>query len=120
MRNNNNSIYKVITGSLFLLSIAGTAHAVKSEKDIQEAQKKATAEGNIKCAGRVKAGLNDCPTSQHACAGMADEHNDSEEFIWLPRGTCNRLVGTHIIEIKKKNKVTSKKIPTKQSSKKSS
>lgn len=46
-----------------------------------------------KCAGIVKAGKNDCGTSKHDCAGQATANRDSEEWIKVPKGTCNKIVG---------------------------
>ena len=46
-----------------------------------------------KCAGVAKAGMNDCGTSQHACAGQAKADNDGEEWIYVPKGTCDKIAG---------------------------
>ncbi|MCU7835566.1 MAG: DUF2282 domain-containing protein [gamma proteobacterium symbiont of Taylorina sp.] len=48
--------------------------------------------GFEKCTGIVKAGMNDCGTSKHACAGMAKVDKDPEEWIYVPEGTCAKLV----------------------------
>lgn len=47
--------------------------------------------GFEKCAGIVKKGMNDCGTSKHSCAGMAKVDNDSEEWIYVPKGTCGKI-----------------------------
>ena len=49
--------------------------------------------GFEKCAGIVKAGLNDCGTSKHDCSGQATVDNDPEEWIYVPAGTCEKIVG---------------------------
>lgn len=49
-----------------------------------------------KCQGIVKAGMNDCGTSKHACAGASKVDNDPEEWIKLPKGTCEKIVGGKI------------------------
>ena len=46
-----------------------------------------------KCQGIVKAGKNDCGTSTHACAGQATKDNDPEEWIYMPQGLCEKIVG---------------------------
>jgi len=46
-----------------------------------------------KCYGIVKAGSNDCQTSTHACAGTSESDGDSESWIYLPKGTCEKIVG---------------------------
>lgn len=49
--------------------------------------------GFEKCAGIVKAGMNDCGTSGHGCAGKASKDNDSQEWIYVPEGTCKKIAG---------------------------
>ena len=44
-----------------------------------------------KCYGVVKAGLNDCETSTHSCAGTATADNQGDSWIYLPAGTCSKL-----------------------------
>jgi len=46
-----------------------------------------------KCLGIAKAGLNDCGTSTHSCAGQATVDNHAEEWLYLPAGTCAKIVG---------------------------
>lgn len=50
--------------------------------------------GFEKCAGIVRAGMNDCGTSGHSCAGQASKDGDAEEWIYVPEGTCQKMVGT--------------------------
>jgi len=99
-------IQSAISGVL-MIGLTGTVLAIKTPEEIEATKKRELAAGNEKCAGRIIAGLNDCPTSQHACAGMGHQDNDPEEFIWMPAGTCERLVGTHVIRAaEKKEEVT--------------
>lgn len=53
----------------------------------------AAKEGFEKCQGIAKAGMNDCGTSQHACAGQAAADGDAEEWIYVPAGTCAKIAG---------------------------
>lgn len=46
-----------------------------------------------KCYGVVAKGHNDCATSAHSCAGQAKVDGDSEEWMYLPKGHCERIVG---------------------------
>lgn len=46
-----------------------------------------------RCYGIVRAGLNDCGTSQHACAGRARLDGADDEWLSLPSGTCARIAG---------------------------
>ena len=50
--------------------------------------------GFEKCAGIVKAGMNDCGTSGHNCSGQAAKDNDSQEWIYVPEGTCKKIAGS--------------------------
>lgn len=62
-----------------MASVAQDAHAAK--KDME------------KCYGIVKAGKNDCQTSNSACAGTAEVDGKPTAFIALPKGTCEKIVG---------------------------
>lgn len=48
-----------------------------------------------KCYGVVKAGKNDCASkaNSHSCATFAKTDNDPNEWIKLPKGLCDKLVG---------------------------
>jgi uncharacterized membrane protein len=45
-----------------------------------------------KCYGVAKEGKNDCATAAHACAGHSTAAS-GKEWIKVPAGTCERLVG---------------------------
>ncbi|MBL8541179.1 MAG: DUF2282 domain-containing protein [Betaproteobacteria bacterium] len=51
---------------------------------------------NEKCAGIVKAGKNDCGTSVSACAGTSKADNDKEAWVFVPKGTCEKIAGGRI------------------------
>jgi len=46
-----------------------------------------------KCYGVAKAGKNDCAGGAHACAAQSTKDGSGKEFVKLPKGTCERLVG---------------------------
>lgn len=46
-----------------------------------------------KCYGIAKAGKNDCKTQSNICAGHAFADNQTDTFVALPAGTCERIVG---------------------------
>lgn len=77
-----------VAGLLALSAVGNSAMAAK--------------EGFEKCAGLVKAGKNDCGTSQHACAGQAKKDGDKEEWVYVPNGTCDKLVGAKVYTPAKK------------------
>ena len=68
-------------------AVADNAHAGKA--------------GFEKCTGIVKAGMNDCGTSKHACAGQAKSDGDPLEWVYVPEGTCNKIVGGKVKTAKK-------------------
>lgn len=45
-----------------------------------------------KCYGIVKAKMNDCGTPQHSCAGQAKTDGDPQEWIFVMKGNCKRIV----------------------------
>ena len=48
-----------------------------------------------KCFGIAKAGANDCAsmTGSHSCAGMSKVDSDPSEWVYVPAGYCDRIVG---------------------------
>jgi len=46
-----------------------------------------------KCYGVAKAGKNDCQTNTSACAGTSKKDNQPDAWIYVPRGTCAKIVG---------------------------
>lgn len=84
-----NEIHQKITHAICGLLAVGTftsTHAIAA-KDPME-----------KCAGVVKAGKNDCGTSKAACAGTSKVDNDKEAWIYLPKGTCEKIVGASVLK----------------------
>jgi len=58
---------------------AGPAHQPKFEAE--------------KCYGIAKAGKNDCQTANSSCAGTSKKDSQGDAWIYVPAGTCDRLVG---------------------------
>ena len=50
-----------------------------------------------KCAGIVKAGQNDCGANGHSCSGKAKTDGDPNEWIYVPKGTCQKIVGGRVV-----------------------
>jgi uncharacterized membrane protein len=46
-----------------------------------------------RCFGVVRAGKNDCGTAKHACAGRARLDASGDEWLMLPAGTCEKIIG---------------------------
>jgi uncharacterized membrane protein len=51
--------------------------------------------GMEKCYGIVKAGMNDCGSTgnMNGCAGSSTVDSDKAAWIFIPKGTCNKIVG---------------------------
>ena len=46
-----------------------------------------------KCYGIVKAGKNDCQTAASSCAGTSKKDAQADAWIYVPAGTCTKIVG---------------------------
>jgi uncharacterized membrane protein len=79
--NRKNAILAAAVGSLFALNAIGTTQAT----DAQGAKEK--------CYGVAKAGKNDCAANGHSCAGQAKSDGNGKEWVHLPKGTCEKIVG---------------------------
>jgi uncharacterized membrane protein len=62
------------------------------------AQALATKPGFEKCAGIAKAGKNDCGSNGHACAGQSTRDRDPNDWIYVPKGTCEKIAGGRVIK----------------------
>lgn len=82
--NKSDIIRSAITGLIALGVTAGAGQALAAKGD------------NEKCAGVVKAGKNDCGTSKGSCAGTVKTDNDAEAWIFVPKGTCEKIAGGRI------------------------
>lgn len=46
-----------------------------------------------KCYGVAKAGHNDCATANSSCAGTSTNDGQKDAWIYVPKGTCEKIVG---------------------------
>lgn len=82
---------QLINTALIALAVAGLSASPMSlaaKKDME------------KCAGIVKAGKNDCGTSKHSCSAQAASDADAEEWVYLPKGICEKIVGGTVVKSK--------------------
>ncbi len=51
-----------------------------------------------KCYGIVKAGKNDCAVKSQgtSCAGQAKKDSIRDAWIYIPKGTCEKIVGSYL------------------------
>ena len=79
------------TSQLLIASAVAAALAMPYTVGAQPAPKpKFEAE---KCYGVVKAGKNDCQTANSSCAGTSKRDNQGDAWIYMPAGSCEKLVG---------------------------
>jgi len=46
-----------------------------------------------KCYGVARAGKNDCQTSNSSCAGTSKRDGQGDAWIYVPAGSCGKIVG---------------------------
>jgi uncharacterized membrane protein len=74
----------ILCATLGVFVFAGAAQAVPDQPKVWE-----------KCAGVAKAGGNDCGSldSSHKCGGMSTKDDDPNEWVYVPKGTCEKIGG---------------------------
>ena len=80
--NHRNVIISTAIGSLFALGSLGATAADQAPVE--------------KCFGVVKAGKNDCQTATSASAGTATRDGLKDAWIYVPKGTCDKIVGASL------------------------
>jgi uncharacterized membrane protein len=50
-----------------------------------------------KCYGIAKAGLNDCRTATHSCAGTSTKDLDGASWLYVPAGSCDKIAGGSVM-----------------------
>lgn len=91
--NNSDTLARAAISGLIAMGLATTGtQALAAKGDLE------------KCAGIVKAGKNDCATSTNSCAGSVTKDGDKEAWIFVPKGTCEKIVGGQLLADAKKNK----------------
>ena len=85
---------KFIKGAISLVLISATSTSSFAE------QMTVTKE---QCAGVVRAGLNDCASQEHSCAGLNTDDGYDNDWVWMPKGTCDKITNGHVIQTVKKD-----------------
>jgi uncharacterized membrane protein len=80
----------ILTTAIGGLLAIGAASNLALAADAKTAQDDSNTE---KCFGVAKAGKNDCAGAAHACSGQSKANASGKEWIKVPKGTCERLVG---------------------------
>lgn len=96
MKNMDKIVKSAITGVLTLTAVgamaATTNKAMSSQSNME------------KCYGIVKAGLNDCETSNSSCAGSSKKDAQPDAFLFVPKGTCDKIVNGSLLPITESKK----------------
>ena len=74
-----------VTAAITSLLAIGTTALTSTTAEASEKEK---------CYGVSKAGKNDCATSTTSCAGTTAKDSQKDAFIIVPKGLCDRLVGS--------------------------
>ena len=86
MNKTQTSMTTALTG-LFALTAAAMSLPAQAGADAPKMEK---------CYGVVKAGKNDCQTNVSACAGTATKDSQKDAWLFLPKGTCEKIVGASV------------------------
>lgn len=71
-----------------------TAVALSLHNSVAHATEKTKPEVTMeKCYGIAKSGKNDCGTAAHACSGQSQKDSDPVEWLYMPIGTCDKIIG---------------------------
>jgi uncharacterized membrane protein len=58
-----------------------------------QAQAQTPAPATEKCFGIAKAGKNDCQTATSSCAGTSRKNAQTDAWLSVPKGTCEKIAG---------------------------
>jgi uncharacterized membrane protein len=81
--------FQMIAASALLAALATPLVALAAPAPVPNFQAE-------KCYGVAKAGLNDCQTATHSCAGTSTKNMDPASWIYVPAGTCAKIAGGNI------------------------
>jgi uncharacterized membrane protein len=82
---------KIDTKTLLATTLATLIAASAFAPAAQAADEKA--KDKEKCYGVAKAGKNDCASQGHSCSGQSKKDSDAKDWIYVPTGTCERIMG---------------------------
>jgi uncharacterized membrane protein len=90
MQKSINKVRVAITSIVAMGAVSFAVSALAADEHANEEQ----------CAGVIKAGMNDCATSTNACHGHVTTDANEMAWIYLPKGTCERIAGAHLVKVK--------------------
>jgi uncharacterized membrane protein len=80
----SNLIIASAVAAVFALPLISDAQGGPAPKPTFESEK---------CYGIAKAGKNDCQTANSSCAGTSKRDSQGDAWIYMPAGTCGKVVG---------------------------
>ena len=86
--NRNDHVLRFAVSSLIAVGALATGESAFADAPAME-----------QCAGIVKAGANDCATSTNACHSHVTTDRNPEAWVYLPKGTCERIAGAHVVKV---------------------
>ena len=89
MKQGTMGLRAAITGLLAAAAVTGTGAAFATDEHANEEQ----------CAGVIRAGQNDCATKNNACHGHVTTDGDPMAWIYVPKGTCERIAGARVVKV---------------------
>jgi uncharacterized membrane protein len=91
--NSNRTLAASAIASFLGLVLASPAPAADEDSGKRPPQEK--------CYGIAKKGQNDCASANHSCSNEAKTDGDSAEWLHVPKGTCEKIVGGSLTAAKK-------------------
>jgi uncharacterized membrane protein len=90
MSQSSKAVAKAVAGIL-ALGVSAASQAVPEQPTHWE-----------QCAGIAKAGKNDCGAldKSHSCAGQATVDNADTEWVYVPKGSCEKITGGKVAAVK--------------------
>ena len=85
-----NPISLISSAGLLAIVAAASLHVEKVEGQVNVPKPSYRYE---KCYGIVKAGENDCFGVGNSCGGTSKKDGDPQAWIYVPKGTCDKIVG---------------------------
>ena len=78
---------------ILIASAVAAAIALASVASAQAGPAPVPGYENEKCFGVAFAGKNDCQTANSSCAGTSAKDRQADAWIYVPTGTCDKIVG---------------------------
>jgi len=83
------------TDSLISVTISSALTALLGATSVEAAGLVQCAEQE-RCYGISRVGTNDCATATSSCAGTAKQDFQKDAWVYVPKGTCNKLAGSSL------------------------